>query len=321
MDEQLKRRLVGAAIIMLLAVVVVPLFFEEKPPKDPSTLPEAVQEHPLALPADAPEPAAIAGVSTPAPTTPATAQKKRKYEVVPLDDTPAKPAKVEPELQGQTVTGAAPAPADPAPYSDEEVENTAPTPRVVATPPVSSSKPKLSPKKPSSAAETQTAKPKTQTSAADSHNHADPLKKPETGTGAKTAKSIASSATKSTPATRTATVAPAKKASAPLVTNADKTATKKPVPATTTAKPKQTAGEKSSWTVQAGTFAEESNARNLVEKLRKRNLPAKVHTIDGSAGTVYRVTVGSGLDRSHAEKIQKELSSQDGVSGAILQSR
>jgi cell division septation protein DedD len=59
----------------------------------------------------------------------------------------------------------------------------------------------------------------------------------------------------------------------------------------------------------------------LVEKLKKRNLPAKVHAVEGSSGKVYRVTVGSGLDRDHAEKIQKQLSAKDGVNGVILQNR
>jgi cell division septation protein DedD len=31
--------------------------------------------------------------------------------------------------------------------------------------------------------------------------------------------------------------------------------------------------------------------------------------------------VGSGLDRDHAEKIQKQLSAKDGVNGVILQNR
>lgn len=73
--------------------------------------------------------------------------------------------------------------------------------------------------------------------------------------------------------------------------------------------------------MQAGTFADEANARKLVEKLQKRNLPVRIHATEGGSGKVYRVTVGPSLDRNRAEQIQKQLSSQDGVKGMILQSR
>ena len=73
--------------------------------------------------------------------------------------------------------------------------------------------------------------------------------------------------------------------------------------------------------MQAGTFADESNARKLAEKLRKRNLPVNIHPADGANGKVYRVTVGPRLDRARAEQIQKQLSTDDGVQGVILQSR
>ena len=72
--------------------------------------------------------------------------------------------------------------------------------------------------------------------------------------------------------------------------------------------------------MQAGTFAEESNARALTEKLKKRNLPARMIPVEGPSGKVYRVTVGPNLERGHAEKIQKQLSAQDEVQGMILKS-
>ncbi|MFM2007631.1 MAG: hypothetical protein RLZZ09_3286, partial [Pseudomonadota bacterium] len=127
MDEQLKRRLVGAAVIMLLAVVVVPLFFEDKSPKDPSTLPEAMQEHPLALPPSDSAGAApsVAEESAPVPT-PTASPKKRKYEVVPLDDTPAKPVQDEPAPQDPVPSAVSTTPVESAPYSEDEVEDSAP---------------------------------------------------------------------------------------------------------------------------------------------------------------------------------------------------
>lgn len=325
MDEQLKRRLVGAAIIMLLAVVVVPLFFEDKSPKDPSALPEAMQEHPLALPPEDSAGAAptVAEESAPIPT-PATGSKKRKYEVVPLDDAPARPVKVEPAPQDPAPSAVSTTPVESAPYSEDEVENTAPAPRVVRGPAAPSSKPKTATRKPAATmAESQPAKPKAKSTATEPRSRAEsaptPSRKSENSPATKPVRTTTSTTANKPAPTAKATDAPAKKAATPVSTSSGTTAKKSATtpPAT---KPKQSA-EGKAWTVQAGTFADESNARNLVEKLKKRNLPAKVHAVEGSSGKVYRVTVGSGLERDHAEKIQKQLSTKDGVNGVILQNR
>ena len=325
MDEQLKRRLVGAAVIMLLAVIVIPLFFEDKSPKDPSTLPEAMQEHPLALPpADsAGASPAIAEESTPAPS-PVTSNKKRKYEVVPLDDSPAKPVKVEPAPQDPAPNVVSTMPADSAPYSEDEVEDTSPIPSVSGESPAPSSKPKTATRKPTATiTESQAVKPKAKSTVTETQTRAGSAptssRKSENSTPTKPVKTTTSStANKPTTNVKSTTEAPAKKSATPGVATASQATKKSPaLPAT---KPKQSA-EGKSWTVQAGTFADESNARNLVENLRKRNLPAKVHVVEGRSGKVYRVTVGSGLEKNQAEKIQKQLSSRDGVNGVILQNR
>ena len=61
------------------------------------------------------------------------------------------------------------------------------------------------------------------------------------------------------------------------------------------------------------------NAKTLAEKIKKRNLPVRVQTIETSNGKIYRVTVGPGFDHQKAEQVQKQLSEQDGVKGMILQ--
>lgn len=325
MDEQLKRRLVGAAVLMLLAVIVVPLFFEDKPPKDPSALPEAMQEHPLALP-----PADSAGAtpnaaeqSMPAPPVSAARSKNRKYEVVPLDDTSAKPAPSEPAPQEPASASTTAAPGESAAYPEEDGEDTAPTPRVVSAPAVPSSKLKPTTQKPAAKlAETQPAKPNSRSTGTETRSRPETApaatRKSETSPGTKSVKTTTSSTAKKPAPTPKVTDAPVKKSPTPVATS-PASPTKKAATSPVT-KPKQVT-EGKSWTVQAGTFADESNARNLVEKLKKRNLPAKVHAVEGSSGKVYRVTVGSGVERTQAEKIQKELSSKDGVNGVILQNR
>ena len=323
MDEQLKRRLVGAAVIMLLAIMVVPLFFEDKSPKDPSALPEALQEQPLALPREsANADTKTAEESAPVATTPATRPKKRKYEVVPLDDAPAKPAPTESEPQEASADATAVAPTESADYSEEEAEAVAPTPRAAPASSPPSEQAKSVVRKPAGAVkETQVTRqtPKSSVTATKTRPEValTTAKKPESAPTAKSTKSTPNTALKPAALAKPSEAASKKTASTPSATS-DK-ATKKP-DATPATKPKKPADSRS-WTVQAGTFAEESNARNLVDKLKKRNLSARMYPVEASSGKVYRVTVGSGLDRTQAEKIQKDLASKDGVNGVILQNR
>jgi DedD protein len=108
----------------------------------------------------------------------------------------------------------------------------------------------------------------------------------------------------------------AKKAPTPSVSPQNQDSTKKSPASPATAK----SAVPSSYLVQAGTFSDESNAKNLVDKLKKRSLPVRLQVVEGLNGKVYRVTVGPNLDRARAEQIQKQLSEQDGVRGLILQS-
>lgn len=319
MDEQLKRRLVGAAVIVLLAVVVVPLFFEDKSREAPTALPEPVEEHALALPRNDSGPAYAPGeMANSGPgvqAMPSSTPKNRKYEVVPLDDTPPKPAKVEP-APAATVQAVPEAPSE-MPVEDEDPGMEPPAFKPRPAPASGQGKPaKAAPKPPArvTAAETGTHKP---AGSKPKPSGAVVPREPPSPPPAKTAAPASAKPAKSTAAARTVEPA-ARKPSATVPKETTKPANAAPAPVSA---PKAAAGNGKSWTVQAGTFADQSNARALTEKLQKRNLPARIQVSEGASGKVYRVTIGPNLDRGRAEKIQKQLSSQDDVKGVILQTR
>ena len=336
MDEQLKHRLVGAAVIVVLAVLVVPMFFEDKTPKDPATLPDAMQEKVLELPADDRDtPEESAKPQEPAEPTTKTQVKTQKYEVVSLDETP-------PRKPPKTGTPPSPDSATPNPYAPESpVESGAmpddnigvdrPSPRMAQPLPatrqkanmgaaqgdpsdvrgVSGSRYKL--KSTTDAAPV----PKSVSVAPRKNTPAAAVSKP--GTVASPAPNDRNTAS---PSSRSSDLT-SKKTTVPPTSNSVKAAKKPntPLPGATPNKSQPSSASGGRWTVQAGTFADEANARKLVEKLQKRNLPVRIHATEGGSGKVYRVTVGPSLDRNRAEQIQKQLSSQDGVKGMILQSR
>lgn len=330
MDEQLKRRLVGAGIIVAIAVIVVPMFFEDKTRggHDQSALPEPMEERVLALPKDtAPPSDQTTGSATPSATgqqTAPTPARSRKFEVVPLDDTPPKPAQAAPE----PMPLAEPAGEPPeAPAAADAMEDEAPpganlTPRAGAAPATAKPARTTTTKKAtaSSTASHQqpaTAKPKSAT--AESQKRGTTAAK----TPATTGKTKTSSSTAKTATPPPAKTAPASKTVAPDRKSAGSAPPTKPAaPAKPkAASPRSDSGDGGNWTVQAGTFVEESNARTLAEKLKQRNLPVRVQTTEGAYGKVYRVTVGPNLDRTKAEKIQQQLATQDDVKGMILQTR
>lgn len=329
MDEQLKRRLVGAAVISGLAVLIVPQFFEDKSPTDSAGLPQ-----PLALPrqtgAAAPE---ADPQSASRETTEATA-RKRKYEVVPLDDVPAATPQSAPATRDASVaatpsTAAAPeATVETPAYRDEDAEAPAPlikpraaSSRSAKSKPVASRPPAENASAPTPvrkarppAAETPVPPVATKPKASPKPARTEASASPRPAKSGKTAKPITE-----VNSPRTSESAPPKPA--PTV----KKEAEKPAKKTAAAAPIKPAATKSakgaSWTVQAGTFADEANAKKLADKLKKSGLPVKIHPAEGSSGKVYRVTVGSSLDRSRAEKVQKNLSSQHGVKGMMLENR
>ncbi len=329
MDEQLKRRLVGAAVISGLAVLIVPQFFEDKSPTDSAGLPQ-----PLALPRQTGAAAPEADAQSASRETQEAPARKRKYEVVPLDDAPAATPQTAPATQDASVaatpsTAAAPeATVETPAYRDEDAEVPAPLikPRAVSSrsaksKPVTSKPPAETASGPTPAKKPRLPAPETSVPPAASKPKASPKParteapaSPKPAKAGKTAKPVAeisiprapeNSPTKPAPTVKKEAEKPAKKsaAAAPIKPAATKTA------------------KGASWTVQAGTFADEANAKKLADKLKKSGLPVKIHPAEGSNGKVYRVTVGSSLDRSRAEKVQKNLSSQHGVKGMMLENR
>lgn len=77
-------------------------------------------------------------------------------------------------------------------------------------------------------------------------------------------------------------------------------------------------GPPATWIVQTGSFTGESNAKMLVERLRKADLPAYVETSKGDSGTLFRVQVGPELNRGRAEQIQKQIERSFGIKGMIV---
>lgn len=303
MDEQVKRRLMGAGILSILAVIIVPYFFEDKAPKTATELPLPVESKSLALPKDevaaVEKPQADAPVSQ-APQTPAS--KKRAYTVVPLEDPKAPPAQA---TAASEDVAQAPVAED---YPEEPVtEGRGP---VILDPKAPQAKPPLTPKLQHPVADVP---PPRVASDSGDRTKAQP-KKPE---ALKPLKPVV-------PPVVQAAEAPAKKPSAPPQEPQKKPASPAAVaaqspkaPATPATPPKP--GTPSSYLVQAGTFSDENNAKALVEKLKKRSLPVRMQVVEGLNGKVYRVTVGPNLDHTRAEQIQKQLSEQDGVRGLILQ--
>lgn len=74
----------------------------------------------------------------------------------------------------------------------------------------------------------------------------------------------------------------------------------------------------SAWIVQLGSFSNQSNAESLVSKLLVEKYPAYIDEILDNSESVFRVRVGTELNREDAEKLQQTLVSQIGIEGIIL---
>lgn len=112
-----------------------------------------------------------------------------------------------------------------------------------------------------------------------------------------------------------ATASPEKKAPATPVGNSPPPSSK-PV-AELKSPPKSPA----TWNVQAGSFADENNAKALADKLKQSKIPAYVETQRGAKGNVYKVRVGAEMERARAEETLKQIESSSGVNGIMTQHR
>jgi DedD protein len=72
------------------------------------------------------------------------------------------------------------------------------------------------------------------------------------------------------------------------------------------------------WVVQAGSFAESSNAERLVAQLRKEKLSAYSEAVTSSSSTIYRVRVGPFLERDDAIKTKQLMSQSMAIEGVVM---
>ncbi len=330
MDEQLKRRLMGAAIVVALVVIFVPMLFEDKSAgtagegAEIPTLPEAIEEKAIELPKSA---ADVAPVER-SENKNGNEASGSGYRIVPLDEAPPKPAKPEPPTP--TPQAAAPAEegrvapvkedlaAEPesAPAAKPEADTTTEAPI--------KGKDSAAKKSPKRGGETvrSTTSPRTREPG---EIPSQAVEEPETSVEKPMSKASPQPAKAAEPSARRMEKGRPARASAPKPDGSG--AKSAPVansgPAESAAKPQDPkhapeATVPSSWMVQAGSFAAEANARALAEKLRKQNLPANVYSSQGESGPIYRVTVGPELNRARAEQIQKQIENAVGLKGIIL---
>jgi DedD protein len=348
MDEQLKRRLMGAAIVTALAVIFVPMAFEDKSAApaettaaDIPTVPDTIEQTAIELP-KSPEDVAQPEAAAPERKDGKKAPETGSYRIVPLEDAPPKPAQAPAPAKaaGPGTEGLSDAEAE----EEEEFADDEGGEAPAAQPAMTGPKTSLAPGK---AADKGKAPPpqKTKSAAAVPEEAARPVAPAKSKAApAKTPEPIAPKpkaapaparapaeppvaknpapkpAAEAAPAETEVAAAPAKPAApktapAPAAQGTPaKPAPAKPAPA----KPKEAAGAPSTWVVQAGSFTAEANAKALVEKLRKQNLPANIHITHKESGDVYRVTVGPELNRARAEQMQKQVEGAVGIKGILL---
>jgi len=68
------------------------------------------------------------------------------------------------------------------------------------------------------------------------------------------------------------------------------------------------------WTVQIATFAQEDNAKRLVNKLKKADYPAYSITTN----SLFKVFVGPELDRPTSEKVQADIHKKFSLKGIVV---
>ena len=73
-----------------------------------------------------------------------------------------------------------------------------------------------------------------------------------------------------------------------------------------------------SWTLQVGTFSQESNALAFADTLRKEGYLAYSESSETSGNKSYRVYIGPELEKGQLEKIQAKLKAEKKINGLIL---
>ncbi|SMF95588.1 DedD protein [Methylomagnum ishizawai] len=326
MDEQLKQRLLGATIIVGLVVIFVPMLFEDPGhPKDKAAVelsapPEPIEQKSIELPKSA---ADIAQAEQPENKKGQKTAAETGYRVIPLEDAPPpKPPKAEPPPEEAAASVEEPVEeTTEASAGEEDFTGTdeggeppalgkpgakqAPIPKAALAEPAKPGKSAKVPPVPKPV-EPAAKKPQDKPKSPQQPKPADPV-------AAKPALKPAATPVAESPAASPKPAAPVPK-TPPPETLAKLTPPKPPEPKHSAA-PTETP---SAWVVQAGSFASESNARGLAERLRKQSIAAYVETIHGGSGVTYRVRVGPELNRGRAEQVQKQIEGAVGIKSLIL---
>ncbi|MDH5612851.1 MAG: SPOR domain-containing protein [Gammaproteobacteria bacterium] len=73
-----------------------------------------------------------------------------------------------------------------------------------------------------------------------------------------------------------------------------------------------------SWTLQVGTFSQESNALSFRDSLRKEGYTAYSESSETGGNKNYRVYIGPELEKHQLEKIQAKLKAEKKINALIL---
>lgn len=73
-----------------------------------------------------------------------------------------------------------------------------------------------------------------------------------------------------------------------------------------------------SWTLQVGTFSQESNAQAFRDSLRQQGYLAYTESSEAGGNKNYRVFIGPELEKSQLEKIQAKLKTEKKINALIL---
>lgn len=294
MDEQLKKRLAGAAVVVLLAFALVSLLpqAQDTPASDTQVVTIALSPELIGTP-DVPP----ASETTPSSLQAPVAGNESTLNPAELaaasggdDDAPPDGATAAPPSSNAPgaghASGAMLAKAEPAASSPE-----AAAPAKPAVKPVEKSAAKLAEKPAAAKSADKAAEKPTETAV-------------ET-TPVAPARSVASAAKPVSPP-------PAKPASAaaPVVAA-------RPEPAT--AAPASPAAPRGgNWFVQIGGYADIDNARQAQKQVRSHNQDCIIAPVDTNKGTLYRVRAGPYRDRETAQAAQARLSAAGFASAALV---
>lgn len=334
MNEQLKRRLLGATLLASLLVIFVPMFFDEKPrtreslPDEVPPVSQNIEEKGIDLPRSP------ADVVLPEPSRPKVKQE-RTYRVVPLDDENSSRQAKKTGVKN-TQSGAANSQAKTGDSQNVNEDNSGTGEEGEEFPPATESSDSLSATRvPSGTRNNKSGEqgvemrslpdsPEVVSNEKD-HVEALPATNGQVSSSHKAQMLTTDSKDKRIVAEPQAGKKKLKDKSGSVIPNSpEKQKNQKSAKSVQSVKAPKIEGAAAktntvgSWTVQAGSFSSEANAKALAEKLRKQKLPASVRVLRRDTGNVYRVVVDKESDHSKAQELQRKVESVGGVKAILL---